>query len=106
MMGTAAAVDAPLPVITGAIISGAYLCDKMPPLSDSTVLAAVAADVDVDEHSRHKLYNAVPSFIVALTVYALVGQFGGAAGAALFPRRCHGVAEGRIQSHDDRVHRR
>ncbi len=76
MMGTAVAVGAPLPVIAGAIISGAYFGDKMSPLSDSTILAAVAADVDVYAHIRHMLYTAGPSFVVALVVYAVIGTRG------------------------------
>jgi NhaC family Na+:H+ antiporter len=42
MMGTATALGAPLPLIAGAVISGAYFGDKMSPLSDSTILASVA----------------------------------------------------------------
>ncbi len=71
MMGTAAAVGAPLPVIAGAVVSGAYFGDKMSPLSDSTIIAAVAADVDVYVHIRHMMYTAVPSFVIALAVYAI-----------------------------------
>jgi NhaC family Na+:H+ antiporter len=73
MMGTAAAVGAPLPVIAGAVVSGAYFGDKMSPLSDSTIIAAVAADVDVYVHIRHMLYTAGPSFVIALVVYAWLG---------------------------------
>jgi NhaC family Na+:H+ antiporter len=73
MMGTAAAVGAPLPVIAGAVVSGAYFGDKMSPLSDSTIIAAVAADVDVYVHIRHMLYTAGPSFVIALAVYAWLG---------------------------------
>lgn len=86
MMGVAAAVGAPLPVIAGAIISGAYFGDKMSPLSDSTILASVAAEVDVYVHIRHMLYTAGPSFVIALVVYAVVGSRA-AAGSADMPER-------------------
>ena len=74
MMGTAAALGAPLPMVAGAIVSGAYFGDKMSPLSDSTILAAVSADAELYAHIRHMLYTAGPSFLVALVVYATVGQ--------------------------------
>lgn len=74
MMGTAAALGAPLPMVAGAIISGAYFGDKMSPLSDSTILAAVAAEVDVYTHIRHMVYTAGPSFVVCLVVYSLAGK--------------------------------
>lgn len=74
MMGTATALGAPLPMVAGAIISGAYFGDKMSPLSDSTILAAVAADADVYTHIRHMIYTAGPSFLVCLVVYSLAGR--------------------------------
>jgi NhaC family Na+:H+ antiporter len=68
MMATGAALHAPLPLVAGAVVSGAYFGDKMSPLSDSTVIAAVAADLY--QHIRHMLYTAGPSFILCLVVYA------------------------------------
>lgn len=74
MMGTATALGAPLPLIAGAVISGAYFGDKMSPLSDSTILASVAADVELYTHIRHMLYTAVPSFVMCLIVYSVAGR--------------------------------
>ena len=77
MMGTAAALGAPLPMVAGAVVSGAYFGDKMSPLSDSTIIAAVAAEVDLYAHIRHMLYTAGPSFLLALILYATVGHLAG-----------------------------
>jgi NhaC family Na+:H+ antiporter len=74
LMGMAAALDAPLAATAGAIVSGAYFGDKMSPLSDSTNICAIGADAPLYAHIRHMLYTAVPSFIVALVVYALVAR--------------------------------
>lgn len=74
MMGTAAALGAPLPMVAGAIVSGAYFGDKMSPLSDSTILAAVSAKVDLYAHIRHMLYTAGPSFLVSLVVFSVAGR--------------------------------
>ena len=71
LMATAAAVGAPLPATAGAVVSGAYFGDKISPLSDSTNLCAIGAGADLYRHIRHMMYTAVPSFFVALTLYAL-----------------------------------
>jgi len=73
MMGTAAALDVSLPLVAGAVISGAYFGDKMSPLSDTTIVAALAAEVDVYAHIRQMVFTAGPSFVVAAVVYAVWG---------------------------------
>jgi Na+:H+ antiporter, NhaC family len=76
MMGTAAALDVPLPMVAGAVISGAYFGDKMSPLSDMTVLSALSAQADLYRHIRHMLYTAGPSFVLALIVFGAASRFG------------------------------
>ncbi len=89
LMGTAAALHAPLAVTAGAVVSGAYLGDKMSPLSDSTNISAIGAGANLFAHVRHMMYTATPSFVACLTVYFLVAHFapvpadGGGAGAAV-----------------------
>jgi len=74
LMGAASAIGAPLPATAGAVISGAYLGDKMSPLSDSTNICAIGAAADLYAHIRHMLYTALPSTLVAITVYSIVGH--------------------------------
>jgi Na+:H+ antiporter, NhaC family len=74
LMGMAAALHAPLPIIAGAVVSGAYFGDKMSPLSDSTNICAIAADVPLYRSIRHLLYTATPSFIACLIVFAAVSR--------------------------------
>ena len=74
LMGAATAIGAPLPATAGAVVSGAYLGDKMSPLSDSTNICAISAAADLYAHIRHMLYTAVPSTIMALIVYAFLGH--------------------------------
>jgi len=74
LMGTATALGASLPATAGAIVSGAYLGDKMSPLSDSTNICAIGAGAPLYSHIRHMLYTATPSFLVATAVYALAGR--------------------------------
>ena len=70
LMGAAAAINAPMAATAGAVISGAYLGDKMSPLSDSTNICAIGAGADLYAHIRNMLYTAVPSSLVALLVYS------------------------------------
>ena len=61
IMGIANALDANLGVTAGAIIGGSYFGDKMSPLSDTTNLAALAADVDLFDHIRSMMVTTAPS---------------------------------------------
>ncbi|MGB2189608.1 MAG: Na+/H+ antiporter NhaC family protein, partial [Flavobacteriales bacterium] len=66
--------------IAGAIISGAYFGDKMSPLSDTTNIAAAVGGTDLFSHIRYMTLTTVPSLVIALIVFLVVG-FGGAAAA-------------------------
>jgi NhaC family Na+:H+ antiporter len=74
LMGTAAALDAPLAATAGAVVSGAYFGDKMSPLSDSTNICAIGAGAPLYTHIRHMLYTAVPSFVLGLILYTLAAR--------------------------------
>lgn len=83
LMGTAAALDAPLAATAGAIVSGAYFGDKMSPLSDSTIISALGAGAPLYSHIRHMTYTAIPSFVLALIVYTLAARLTPAADSGL-----------------------
>ena len=59
--------------IAGAIISGAYFGDKMSPLSDTTVLAASITDTPLFKHIRYMLITTVPSIVIALIIFTIMG---------------------------------
>jgi NhaC family Na+:H+ antiporter len=62
------------PVITaGAIVSGAYFGDKISPLSDTTNLAPAVAGSDLFSHIRHMLWTTIPSLILAILLFILIG---------------------------------
>ena len=73
MMAIAASFGLSPAVTAGAIISGAYLGDKLSPLSDTTNLASGIAGVDLFAHIRHLLWTTVPSFVLALIALSLFG---------------------------------
>jgi len=73
IMGVAAGIGAPLPIVAGAVVSGAYFGDKLSPLSDTTNLAPIAAGSKLYDHIAHMLWTTGPGFIVAAIVYTIVG---------------------------------
>lgn len=67
------AVDANLAILAAAIISGCYFGDKQSPISDTTIMAAMGAGVDVMDHVQAMLYTTGPSFIIAGIIYFVIG---------------------------------
>ena len=74
LIGIAMALEANLGITAGAIIGGAYFGDKLSPLSDTTNLAALGAEVDLYDHIRSMLWTTVPSAIIASTIYFWMGS--------------------------------
>lgn len=75
MMGIGASFGFPLPLVAGAVISGAYFGDKLSPVSDTTILTASLSEVDIMSHIRSMLYVSVPSYIIAGGLFTVVGFF-------------------------------
>jgi len=73
LMGVGKGLGVPLPMVAGAIVSGAYFGDKMSPLSDTTNLAPGVAGTDLFTHIRHMVYTTVPSYLLAIGLYAILG---------------------------------
>ena len=72
-IGIAQATNTPLPLVAGAVISGAYLGDKNSPISDTTVLAALGAGTTLQNHIKTMLVNTIPSAILAAVVFTVLG---------------------------------
>lgn len=73
LLGVGQGLGIPLPVVAGAIISGAYFGDKMSPLSDTTNLAPAMAGANLFDHIRHMIFTTGPSLIIALVIYGFMG---------------------------------
>lgn len=73
LMGVSAGMDMSAAVTAGAIVSGAYFGDKISPLSETTNLAPAIAGTDLFEHIRYMLWTTVPSFILALILFLIIG---------------------------------
>lgn len=57
----------------GAVLSGAYFGDKMSPLSDTTNLAPAMAGGNLFDHIRYMTYTTVPTIIVTLVIFIIIG---------------------------------
>lgn len=73
-MGIGAALGIPPALTAGAVVTGASFGDKLSPLSDSTNLAAAIAGTNVFDHVRHMLYTTIPSFLIAISIYGVMGM--------------------------------
>jgi NhaC family Na+:H+ antiporter len=60
-------------LVAGAIISGAYFGDKMSPLSDTTNLAPAVAGTDLFTHIRYMTITTVPSIVITLVIFLVIG---------------------------------
>ena len=66
-------IGLPVGWLSGAVISGAYLGDKLSPLSDAVNLSATIAGSDLYKYIRYSLHTLIPAFIICFTVYLVVG---------------------------------
>ena len=73
LVGIGGALGIPLGMVAGAVLSGAYFGDKMSPLSDTTNLAPAMAGTDLFTHIRYMAYTTVPTILVTLVVFIILG---------------------------------
>ncbi|MDH3507730.1 MAG: Na+/H+ antiporter NhaC [Gammaproteobacteria bacterium] len=73
LMGLGTALGIPLPLVAGTVVSGASFGDKMSPVSDTTVLAAMSAETNVYEHIKAMLYTTIPTYAVCLVLFTVIG---------------------------------
>ena len=77
LIGVAEGLGVSSAMTAGAVVSGSYFGDKLSPLSDTTNLAAAVAEVPLFQHIRHMLWTTVPSMLIALVAYAILGVSSG-----------------------------
>ena len=74
LIGIAGQMGIPLGASAGAIISGAIFGDKVSPLSDTTIMAPTICEVNIYDHIKHLFWTTVPSSLVGLVVFFIIGQ--------------------------------
>ena len=72
-MGIAIALGLPLDITAGAVLSGAVFGDKLSPLSDTTILAPIAAGTTLYRHIRSMMYTTGAASIACIVVYTILG---------------------------------
>jgi len=73
LVGIASLIGVSPAITAGAIISGAYVGDKISSLSETTILAAQLAEVNIHTHIRAAVWTSGPAFVVALVVFGILG---------------------------------
>ena len=73
LVGVATMLGVSTAVTAGAVISGAYLGDKLSPLSETTVLTSQMVGVDVHEHIKRQAWTSLPAYAIALVVFLILG---------------------------------
>ncbi|MFH0710543.1 MAG: Na+/H+ antiporter NhaC family protein [Pseudomonadota bacterium] len=69
----AVGLDAPVALAMGAVISGGVFGDHCSPISDTTIISAMASGCSVQEHTKTQLPYALISATVALLLFIVVG---------------------------------
>ena len=82
LIGIGKALGVPVGMVAGAVLSGAYFGDKLSPLSDTTNLAPAMAGADLFTHIRYMTHTTVPSIVVTLIVFIILGIGFSAEGSA------------------------
>ncbi len=75
LIGIGKAMGIDVGMVAGAVISGAYFGDKLSPLSDTTNLAPAMAGTDLFTHIRYMTNTTVPSILITLLVFSILGVF-------------------------------
>lgn len=82
LVGLALMVGVSAPITAGAVISGAYVGEKLSPLSETAILAAQLTGTTIAKHLRAQVWSSVPAFVVALIGFIILGNMDGTAGAS------------------------
>lgn len=73
MMGVGLGLGVPPGMVAGAVVSGAYIGDKISPVSDTPLLTSTVCEVPIMRHIKHMLYTTVPAAVLAGVLFVVLG---------------------------------
>ncbi len=73
LIGIGATMGVPLPIVAGMVVAGATFGDKLSPMSDTTNLAAMSANTNLNRHIGSMLYTTVPAYVLSLIIFTGIG---------------------------------
>ena len=76
-IGIGISMGVPLPMVAGSVVSGAVFGDKVSPVSDTTNICAMSAEVKVYAHIRGMLPNVLISGFLAIVAFLILGLING-----------------------------
>lgn len=82
LVGLASLLDLSPAIAAGAVVSGAYVGDKLSPLSETTILAAQLTGSELYTHVRAQMATSIPAMLIAVIGFTLVGLLDGSSGAS------------------------
>ncbi|MEW9676308.1 Na+/H+ antiporter NhaC [Lentibacillus sp. L22] len=90
MMGIAMGMpNVNVAAVAGACYTGAIFGDKLSPLSDTTILAALSTKNDIFDHIKHMTKTVIPAAILGLIIYIVMGINASATGHGLPDETLH-----------------
>lgn len=81
MLSIASSMGVSMPMVAGAVISGAHVGQLLSPMSDTTNVAANLAKTPTMNLIKRISYYSIPVVVFAIVVYTVLGFAGGASGA-------------------------
>lgn len=73
LLGIGKGFNIPVPILVGAVVSGAFLADKLSPISGLLNLTLTTTNTNYKDAIKSALYTIVPTIIISALIYYVIG---------------------------------